>query len=252
MTLKTAYITGGASGIGLAVAQALSERKMRIVIADINLSAAQEAVKQLSTTALAGEEHLAVEVDVSSWDSQLAAFEKAVAMFKAIDVVIVNAGVGEKAFVHNDGGKGQGFVKPDLRILDVDLEGFLYTSALAIQQMRRQDVRGNGLRGKSEESLNLNMKDTADTTVKSLEPRRCADFTAFQVGISLPSFCLILTTMQHSRCILQRSSKIFFPLLLNLRYELMSLQWCRGIRSLIWQIPSRGADRAQCRLSPCR
>lgn len=162
MAPGTAYITGSASGIGLAVAQALSKRQMRIAIADINLSAAQDVVKQLNATATAGQEHLAVEVDVSSWESQVAAFEEALANFKTIDIVIVNAGVGEKVFVPNDGGKGRGFVKPDLRILDVDLDGFLYTSALAIQQMRRQEVSQNGLRGKSERSLARTVNTLAD------------------------------------------------------------------------------------------
>ncbi|KAL1583817.1 hypothetical protein WHR41_07184 [Cladosporium halotolerans] len=148
MTSRTAYITGGASGIGLAVAHALHNRGMRIAIADINLKAAQESAKQLNATATASQKHLALEVDVSSWDSQVAAFSKAVETFNRIDVVIVNAGVGEKVFVPNDGGTGQGFAKPNLQILDVDLNGFLYTSALAIQQMRRQDVDHEGLRGR--------------------------------------------------------------------------------------------------------
>lgn len=162
MAPGTAYITGGASGIGLAVAQALSKRQMRIAIADINFSAAQDVVKQLNATATAGQEHLAVEVDVSSWESQVVAFEEALATFKTIDIVIVNAGVGEKVFVPNDGGKGRGFVKPDLIILDVDLDGFLYTSALAIQQMRRQEVGQNGLRGKSEWGLARTVNALAD------------------------------------------------------------------------------------------
>jgi NAD(P)-dependent dehydrogenase (short-subunit alcohol dehydrogenase family) len=149
MAPKTAYITGGAAGIGLAVAQALNQRGMRIIVADINLSAAQEAVRQLQETSATNEEHLAVEVDVSSWESQVAAFEKALEAAKRLDVVIVNAGVGEKAFVPN-GGAGQGFVKPNLNILEVDLNGFLFTSALAIQQMRRQEPDEDGLRGRSE------------------------------------------------------------------------------------------------------
>jgi NAD(P)-dependent dehydrogenase (short-subunit alcohol dehydrogenase family) len=150
MTSKTAYVTGGASGIGLAVAHALNQRGMRIVIADINLKGAQEAISKLQPAATAGQEHLAVEVDVSSWESQLAAFEKTIKAVQRLDIVIVNAGVGEKVFVPNDGGKGQVFVKPNLRILEVDLNGFLYTSALAIQQMRRQEVGSDGLRGSSE------------------------------------------------------------------------------------------------------
>jgi NAD(P)-dependent dehydrogenase (short-subunit alcohol dehydrogenase family) len=153
MAPKTAYITGGAAGIGLAVAQALNQRGMRIIVADINLSAAQEAVKKLQETSASGEQHLAVEVDVSSWESQVTAFETAIKAVKRLDIVIVNAGVGEKAFVPNDGGKGQGFVKPNLNILEVDLNGFLYTSALAIQQMRRQEPGEDGLRGRSELEL---------------------------------------------------------------------------------------------------
>jgi NAD(P)-dependent dehydrogenase (short-subunit alcohol dehydrogenase family) len=149
---KTAYVTGGASGIGLAVAHALNERGMRVMIADINLAAAQEAVEKLQQTAAKGLDHLAVKVDVSSWESQVAAFEEAIEAAHRLDLVIVNAGVGEKVFVPNDGGKGRGFVKPNLGILEVDLTGFLYTSALAIQQMRRQDVDADGLRGRSRSS----------------------------------------------------------------------------------------------------
>lgn len=150
MTSKTAYVTGGASGIGLAVAHALSQRGMRIVVADINLAGAQEAVSKLQQSTTAGQEHFAVQVDVSSWESQLAAFEKTLEVVQRLDIVIVNAGVTEAMFVPNDGGKGQGFVKPNLRTLDINLNGFLYTSALAIQQMRRQEIDGDGIRGRSE------------------------------------------------------------------------------------------------------
>jgi hypothetical protein len=156
MAPKTAYITGGASGIGLAVAQALNQRGMRIVVADINISAAQEAVRKLEEASASSEQHhLAVEVDVSSWESQVAAFETAIEAVKRLDVVIVNAGVGEKAFVPNERAD-KGFVKPNLNILEIDLNGFLYTSALAIQQMRRQEPGEDGLRGRSELELETN------------------------------------------------------------------------------------------------
>jgi len=184
MTCKTAYVTGGASGIGLAVAHALNQRGMRVIIADINLTAAQEATSKLQQTATNGQDHLAVEVDVSSWESQVAAFEKAIKAVQRLDIVIVNAGVGEKVFVPNDGGKGQDFVKPNLRILEVDLNGFLYTSALAIQQMRRQGVDSDGLRGSSESRLRTCVRDVQLTLFgKSSAPRRCADSIAYQVSI---------------------------------------------------------------------
>jgi NAD(P)-dependent dehydrogenase (short-subunit alcohol dehydrogenase family) len=185
MTSKTAYVTGGASGIGLAVAHALNQRGMRIVIADINLAGAQEAASKLQQSTTAGQEHFAVEVDVSSWESQLAAFEKTLEVVQRLDIVIVNAGVTEAVFVPNDGGKGQGFVKPNLRTLDINLNGFLYTSALAIQQMRRQEIDADGIRGRSESKFELVGNAWLTFFDKLSVPRLCAGSTAYQVSMSL-------------------------------------------------------------------
>lgn len=92
----------------------------------------------------------AVEINVASWDSQLAAFERAVADLGRIDYVFAIAGIGEKVFIPRDppsGGKG--FTKPNLAVLDADLDGVLYTAGLAIQQFRRQERDREGFRGKS-------------------------------------------------------------------------------------------------------
>lgn len=151
MPSKTAYITGGASGIGLAVATKLHSRGYNIAIADFNISAAQAAVDKLKSSS-GTQQCIALETDVRSWKSQVAAFQTAVDTFRRIDVVIVNAGIGERAFVINDGGKGTGFVEPDMSTLEVDLQGFMYTVSLAVQQMRRQDRGQDGVRGKSKQS----------------------------------------------------------------------------------------------------
>lgn len=149
MPPKTAYITGGASGIGLAVATKLNARGYSIALADFNIAAAQAAVDKLESSSNS-RQCIALETDVRSWKSQVVAFQKAVDAFGRIDVVIVNAGIGERAFVVNDGGKGTGFVEPDMSVLEVDLQGFMYTVSLAVQQMRRQEVGEGGFRGKSE------------------------------------------------------------------------------------------------------
>ena len=44
---RVAVITGGASGIGLATAQALAQEKMRIVLADIEQEPLDAAVKEI-------------------------------------------------------------------------------------------------------------------------------------------------------------------------------------------------------------
>lgn len=59
------------------------------------------------------------------------------------------AGIGERAFIPNDSSpSSQGYVKPDLSTLGVDLNGVLYTISLALQQFRRQERDSLGFRGK--------------------------------------------------------------------------------------------------------
>lgn len=115
-------------------------------VADMNLDGAKSQASKL------GNDAIAVQVNASDWDSQLAAFEKAVDSFGRIDYVFPIAGIGERKAIKNDP-KAKGFQKPDLSVIDVDLTGVLYTAFLAIQQMRRQDKDDKGSRGKSQYCL---------------------------------------------------------------------------------------------------
>ncbi|GAB7364442.1 hypothetical protein MBLNU230_g4983t1 [Neophaeotheca triangularis] len=148
MPSKTAYITGGASGIGRAVAELLASKGITVALADQNLPGARGVANNLPTTS--GQTYIALETDVTSWESQHAAFKSALDQLGGrIDYVYPIAGINERRFVPNDGGKGSGdFVKPDLKVLEVDLEGLMFTMALAIQQMRRQGRDESGFRGK--------------------------------------------------------------------------------------------------------
>lgn len=114
---------------------------IRVAIADRNLAGAKSIAAMYNG--------LAVEVDAADWDSQLAAFKQVVAEFGRIDYVYASAGIGERKWIPNEPQANE-FVKPDLSVLDADLNGVLYTTALAIQQMRRQQPDERGLRGKSE------------------------------------------------------------------------------------------------------
>ena len=97
-----------------------------------------------------GGEATAVECDVVNWDSQKKAFEQALKEFGGrIDYVFAIAGIGERKAIRH-APKDPGFQKPDLSVIDVDLNGVLYTAFLAIQQMRRQDKDETGKRGRSE------------------------------------------------------------------------------------------------------
>jgi NAD(P)-dependent dehydrogenase (short-subunit alcohol dehydrogenase family) len=86
---KSAVITGGASGIGRALAEVLLGEGMNVLIADI------EAGKLAVAAAELGVPHLPV--DVSDSDQVAALAERAVAEFGAVHVVCNNAGIGPMA-----------------------------------------------------------------------------------------------------------------------------------------------------------
>ncbi|MEM7605492.1 MAG: SDR family NAD(P)-dependent oxidoreductase [Myxococcota bacterium] len=110
---NVAVITGGASGIGLAVGRALSRKGMRVRLVDLN----QLAVENASGT-LHGESFGAV-ADVSDADSLSAVRDAVVARFGRVDVLMNNAGTG--------GGGPTCFSGADewKRILGVNLWGVL-------------------------------------------------------------------------------------------------------------------------------
>lgn len=80
----------------------------------------------------------------------MSAFKQALAVLGGrIDYVFPIAGLGERKWIpFAEESPGGEFEKPDLRTLEVDLTGVLYTVALAVQQFRRQEEDGSGWRGK--------------------------------------------------------------------------------------------------------
>ncbi|MFB7715373.1 SDR family NAD(P)-dependent oxidoreductase [Streptomyces sp. NPDC056105] len=87
---QTALVTGGASGIGLAVARRLAAGGAALAIADINEKGAQEIVDELR---LGGVEALAVRVDVTDPASVEAAVQATVDQFGALHLAVNNAGI---------------------------------------------------------------------------------------------------------------------------------------------------------------
>lgn len=83
---KTAFVTGGARGIGRAIAEGLYAAGANVVIADIAGDTAR------ATAASLGSRAIAVEADVSDSAAVAAAVEQAVAAFGGIDVLANNAG----------------------------------------------------------------------------------------------------------------------------------------------------------------
>jgi NAD(P)-dependent dehydrogenase (short-subunit alcohol dehydrogenase family) len=88
---KVAVVTGGASGIGFALATAFAAEGMKVVLGDIETPALADAVGKLEAT---GADVLGVRTDVSDAEQVQALADAAVERFGAIHVACNNAGVG--------------------------------------------------------------------------------------------------------------------------------------------------------------
>ena len=87
---KTAFITGGASGIGLSMARAFGHAGMNVVLADIDEKAASAAAEQLASEQIKA---VPVRCDVTDRANVRAAALEAVSAFGKIHVLCNNAGV---------------------------------------------------------------------------------------------------------------------------------------------------------------
>jgi NAD(P)-dependent dehydrogenase (short-subunit alcohol dehydrogenase family) len=126
---RTAVVTGGAAGIGMGLARALSARGAKVVIADIDGPAAEAAARALNSRAIV--------CDVSARASIDAMFDDVWAREGPVDLVCSNAGVGRNKRVLNE--------KPE------EIEALFrvnYLSALHMVQAYLPRIEAGGRRGR--------------------------------------------------------------------------------------------------------
>ena len=88
---KVAVVTGAASGIGRSIADRCALEGMKVVLADIELPALQQAKREMSRT---GATVLAVKTDVSKAGDVEALAQKTLDAFGGVHLLFNNAGVG--------------------------------------------------------------------------------------------------------------------------------------------------------------
>jgi 3-hydroxybutyrate dehydrogenase len=87
---KVALVTGAASGIGEQCARKLAALGATVVIADLNLKAAESVAESIRKD---GGKALAISMDVTSEEAVNAGIQQAVDKFGRIDVLVSNAGI---------------------------------------------------------------------------------------------------------------------------------------------------------------
>jgi NAD(P)-dependent dehydrogenase (short-subunit alcohol dehydrogenase family) len=130
---KVAFVTGGASGIGLSMAKAFSMAGMKVAIADIRQDRLMKAEAILNDP----DNVLALELDVRDRAALERAADATEARFEKIHVVCNNAGIGEGGPLHE--------VSPEIwrRVMDINLEGVFNGIQVFVPRIKRHGQGGH-------------------------------------------------------------------------------------------------------------
>lgn len=125
---KAAIVTGGNSGIGLAMAEGLARAGASVAIWGRNEQRNAEALERISS---AGGAALALGVDVSEEQAVVDAFAETMEAFGHIDAVFANAGVGSVGTPFDE------MTTDEWRhIFGVNMEGVFWTFREAVKHMK--------------------------------------------------------------------------------------------------------------------
>ncbi|KAK9344638.1 hypothetical protein V1522DRAFT_444804 [Lipomyces starkeyi] len=137
---KTIVITGGASGFGASFFKKWATAGANVIIGDVD-DAKGESIVRTVRTATDNRNHHYLHCDVTDWQSQVNFFKQAskLSPHGGIDAVVANAGVADvKAKFNEPENLDMDYPpKPDMRVLDVNLVGVLYTTHLALFYLPR-------------------------------------------------------------------------------------------------------------------
>ena len=126
---KCAHVTGGAKGIGAAIARALSMAGARVMLSDVNVDDARATADEIGATAIA--------LDVSDRAAVDAAMRETVEQLGGLDILVNNAGLF----------RGYGGLLADItdemwrELWSVNVDGLFYCTRAAVPYMKE---RGGG------------------------------------------------------------------------------------------------------------
>jgi len=130
---KVAIITGGAMGIGLAIARRLAEAGAAVMIADLDEQAARETAEQIAAR---GARSAMMLTDVGVVEDTRAMVRRTVERFSRLDILVNNAGIFPFAAARDVSEQQWD------RVLDVNLKGAFFAAQAAAEQMIAQGDGG--------------------------------------------------------------------------------------------------------------
>lgn len=126
---QTAMVTGGARGIGKAIAERLAKKGANLALADISLESADETAKEIAAY---GVRTIAVRLDVSKSSEVTKAFEDVLKEFGRLDILINNAGITKDSLILR-------MKEEDWdSVIDINLKGVFLCTKEAIKAMIKQ------------------------------------------------------------------------------------------------------------------
>ena len=126
---RTAVITGGSKGIGLAIATAFADAGVNVAFTGRDAAALEAAERSLKARGTAGV--LASRTDVRDFAAVETFMAATISAFGGIDVLVNNAGVGGFAPVEEMS------VEEWHRVIDTNLTGVFYCTKLALPHLRK-------------------------------------------------------------------------------------------------------------------
>lgn len=126
---KVAFVSGGGSGIGRAVAEAYAREGAKVVLSDIHTEHGEETVKAIKDS---GGEAFFIKGDSSSASDNKRMVETVIEKYGSLDIACNNAGMGGPA-------KPTGEYEPEEwdKVIALNLNGVFYACRYQLEQMEK-------------------------------------------------------------------------------------------------------------------
>lgn len=183
---QTALVTGAASGLGAAIAEALLAAGAHTVLTDIDKEALEKSASVLRGKGLPAE---AVALDVCDPDAVDAVIDDVVRRHGRIDCVFANAGISAGRGFVVESGQLENIDRASWdRVLRINLEGVLYTLQAAVRHMkpRRQGriIVTSSIAGLRSESLSGYAYVSSKAAVNNLVRQAAVELAPYNVLVN--------------------------------------------------------------------